>query len=73
METFLRGIFFIFHYIGGYLVFSLALLLLWHSHKAEKKHIRTILFIVALIVVIPHVIIWSNYIFMILIIMAISL
>ncbi|MDF4667614.1 hypothetical protein P3526_25405, partial [Vibrio parahaemolyticus] len=54
----------IFHYVDSYIVFVLSLLLLWYSHKTEKKRVRIILFITALIVVTPHVTIWSNFIFM---------
>ncbi|MCS6714142.1 hypothetical protein [Proteus terrae] len=60
------------HYVDSYIVFVLALLLLWYFHKAEKKRARIILFITALIVVTPHVTIWSNFIFMLLVSMAIS-
>ncbi|MBG2913776.1 hypothetical protein [Proteus terrae] len=62
----------IFHYVDSYIVFVLSLLLLWYSHKTEKKRVRIILFITALIVVTPHVTIWSNFIFMLLVSMAIS-
>lgn len=72
MEIILRSFFFVFHYVDSYIVFALALLLLWYSHKAEKKRARIILFITALIVVTPHVTIWSNFIFMLLVSMAIS-
>ncbi|MBG6036687.1 hypothetical protein I5F12_01145 [Proteus cibarius] len=61
-----------FHYVDSYIVFVLSLLLLWYSHKTEKKRVRIILFITALIVVTPHVTIWSNFIFMLLVSMAIS-
>ncbi|MEQ5393554.1 hypothetical protein ABN236_15915 [Proteus sp. fly-1013] len=46
--------------------------MLWYSHKAEKKRTRIILFITALIVVTPHVTICSNFVFMLLMNMAIS-
>ncbi|QIG05386.1 hypothetical protein [Proteus sp. ZN5] len=72
MEIILKGFFFIFHYFDSYIVFALAFLLLWYSHKAEKKRTRIILFITALIVVTPHVTIWSNFIFMLLMNMAVS-
>lgn len=72
MEIILRSFFFIFHYVEGYTVFSLALLLLWYSHKVAKKRTRIILFITALIVVTPHVTIWSNFIFILLMHMVIS-
>ncbi|MGA4656050.1 hypothetical protein ACK6ST_03970 [Proteus terrae] len=64
--------FFVLHYVDSYIVFVLVLLLLWYFHKAEKKRARIILFITALIVVTPHVTIWSNFIFMLLVSMAIS-
>lgn len=63
MEIILKSLFFIFHYVDSYIVFVLSLLLLWYSHKTEKKRVRIILFITALIVVTPHVTIWSNFIF----------
>ncbi len=72
MEIILKSLFFIFHYVDSYIVFVLSLLLLWYSHKTEKKRVRIILFITALIVVTPHVTIWSNFIFMLLVSMAIS-
>ncbi|MDS0787694.1 hypothetical protein OSB94_06275 [Proteus vulgaris] len=72
MEIILRSFFFVFHYADGYLVFSLALLLLWYSHKVAKKRTRIILFITALIVVTPHITIWSNFIFILLMNMVIS-
>lgn len=72
MEIILRSFFFVFHYVESYLVFSLALLLLWYSHKAAKKRTCIILFITALIVVMPHIVIWSNFIFMLLMNMVIS-
>ncbi|MBG5951340.1 MULTISPECIES: hypothetical protein [Proteus] len=72
MEIILKSFFFIFHYVDSYIVFALALLLLRYSNKAEKKRVRIILFITALIVVTPHVTIWSNFIFMLLVSMAIS-
>lgn len=72
MEIILRSFFFVFYYVEGYLVFSLALLLLWYSHKAVKKRTCIILFITALIVVMPHIVIWSNFIFMLLMNMVIS-
>lgn len=72
MEIIVRSFFFVFHYLDGYIVLILALLLLWYSHKAEKKRTRIILFITALIAVTPHVIIWSNFIFMLLMNMVIS-
>ncbi|ATM99840.1 MULTISPECIES: hypothetical protein [Proteus] len=72
MEIILRSFFFVLHYVDSYIVFVLALLLLWYFHKAEKKRARIILFITALIVVTPHVTIWSNFIFMLLVSMAIS-
>lgn len=72
MEIILRSFFFVFHYFDSYIIFALALLLLWYSHKAEKKRTRIILFITALIVVTPHVTICSNFVFMLLMNMAIS-